>query len=67
MYEERSLRKQDDFDRSMLLELLSDAGKNWLAHDGLWFQEVDKRYGIESAIELDKAAWSNFMGIRADA
>jgi hypothetical protein len=65
MNEQRNARKPDDFDCPMLLELLADAGKNWLAHDGLWFQEVEQRYGIEKAIELDKAAWAKFTVIEA--
>ncbi len=44
---------------------LEDAAKLWLAHDGLWFQEVEKKYGIEVAIELDKKAWEKFSPIEA--
>ncbi|OPX18508.1 hypothetical protein BXT86_00845 [candidate division WOR-3 bacterium 4484_100] len=48
-----------------LYSLLVDAAKNWLAHDGLWFQAVEKRFGIESAIELDREAWKEFTQIEA--
>lgn len=44
---------------------LADASKLWLAHDGLWFLEFEKRYGIDEAIEADKAAWSVFTKIEA--
>jgi len=44
---------------------LIDFAKLWLAHDGLWFQAVEKKYGIEAAIELDKAAWGKFSPIEA--
>lgn len=54
-----------DLDKEQLLELLKDAGKNWLAHDGLWFQEVEKKYGMETAIELDGNAWKIFTQIEA--
>lgn len=45
--------------------LLEDAAKLWLAHDGLWFLEVEKAYGMEKAIELDKNAWEKFTVIEA--
>ncbi|MGB5106440.1 MAG: DUF6125 family protein [Candidatus Zixiibacteriota bacterium] len=45
--------------------MLEDAAKLWLAHDGLWFQEIEKAFGIEKAIELDKNAWAKFTVIEA--
>lgn len=36
------------------LILLEDMAKRWLAHDGLWFQAVEKEYG------MDAAAWEKF-------
>jgi hypothetical protein len=45
--------------------MLEDAAKLWLAHDGLWFQEVEKTLGIEKAIELDRNAWEKFTKIEA--
>ncbi len=51
--------------KSMGEELLEDAAKLWLAHDGLWFQAVEKRYGIETAIALDKEAWETFTVLEA--
>lgn len=52
-------------DRDKLEAMLADFAKNWLAHDGLWFQAVEKRYGLEKAIELDKEAWEQFTVIEA--
>ncbi len=46
-------------------ELLEDAAKLWLAHDGLWFLEVERELGMEKAIELDKNAWEKFTVIEA--
>jgi hypothetical protein len=54
-----------DLSKEQLLELLQDAAKNWLAHDGLWFQEVEKQYGIDTAIKLDGNAWKQFTQIEA--
>lgn len=44
---------------------LTDAAKLWLAHDGLWFQAVEQRFGMEAAIACDKAAWERFSPIEA--
>ncbi len=55
----------EDLSKKELLELLADAGKNWLAHDGLWFQAVEKKFGIDAAIELDAKAWEQFTQIEA--
>lgn len=44
---------------------LNDFAKLWLAHDGLWFQAVEKKYGIEAAIEMDKEAWGRFSPLEA--
>jgi hypothetical protein len=57
--------KPNNFNKENLLELLSDAAKNWLAHDGLWFQAVEDRFGIDTAIELDGKAWEKFTQIEA--
>ncbi|MFQ6009254.1 MAG: DUF6125 family protein [Candidatus Zixiibacteriota bacterium] len=51
--------------REMLEAMLSDYAKNWLAHDGLWFQAVEKQFGLEKAIELDREAWEKFTVIEA--
>lgn len=45
---------------------LIDFAKLWLAHDGLWFQAVEKKYGIDQAIEFDKEAWSKFSPLEAE-
>lgn len=54
-----------DLSKKELLDLLTDAAKNWLAHDGLWFQAVEDAFGIEKAIELDRKAWEAFTVIEA--
>jgi hypothetical protein len=45
---------------------LSELAKRWLAMDGLWFQAVENRLGIETAIELDKEVWRRFSPIEAN-
>jgi hypothetical protein len=56
----------EDYSREELLELLADAAKNWLAHDGLWFQAVEEECGIDTAIKLDTATWAKFTVIEAE-
>jgi hypothetical protein len=51
--------------REVLEGMLEDFAKNWLAHDGLWFQAVEKHFGQVSAIELDTEAWRQFTVIEA--
>jgi len=55
----------NELSKERLLELSKNFAKNWLAHDGLWFQAVEKSYGIEKAIELDTEAWRRFSPIEA--
>lgn len=47
------------------LELLEDLAKRWLALDGLWFQAIEKEYGLEAAMKMDAAAWEKFSAIEA--
>jgi hypothetical protein len=55
----------DDLPREQLLALTKAFAKNWLAHDGLWFQAVERAHGLSHAIELDAEAWSRFSPIEA--
>jgi hypothetical protein len=48
-----------------LIAIIVDDAKNWLAHDGLWFQAVDQKYGMETAIEIDRMAWGKFTVVEA--
>lgn len=57
--------KIDDFLKEEIFNWLEDASKLWIAHDGLWFQEVEKKYGIDVAIKLDKNAWEKFSPLEA--
>ncbi len=54
-----------ELDKETLIEMLSDAAKNWLAHDGLWFLEVEANRGMEEAIKYDIGAWRRFTVIEA--
>jgi hypothetical protein len=54
-----------DLSKEELVRIIVDDAKNWLAHDGLWFQAVEKRYGMDVAIEADIEAWRSFTVIEA--
>ena len=44
--------------REQLIELLSLYAKNWLAMDGVWFQSVEEKFGMEEAMRHDANAWA---------
>lgn len=54
-----------DLPKEELIKIIVDDAKNWLAHDGLWFQGVESRYGIDVAIDIDREAWGYFTVIEA--
>ena len=53
------------YTKAELLDLLVDASKNWLVHDGLWFLAAEEKFGMETAIELDREAWRKFTVVEA--
>ncbi len=55
----------EEMSKEELLGWIQDAAKLWLAHDGLWFQAVEKGNGMEKAIAHDTTAWSRFSPIEA--
>lgn len=48
-----------------LIRIIIDDAKNWLAHDGLWFQAVESVHGMTAAIDADREAWRHFTVIEA--
>ena len=54
-----------ELSREELIRIVVDDAKNWLAHDGLWFQAVESRFGLDAAIEADIEAWRHFTVIEA--
>jgi hypothetical protein len=55
----------DSLSREELTAMLLDAAKLWLAHDGLWFQAVERAGGLETAIAQDAEAWERFTVLEA--
>ena len=68
---EKILTQEDDFNRFIkmdlrkLLELLMVQIKNIWRVDGLYFQGIEKRFGVESAEEIDRETWSILAKIEA--
>lgn len=48
-----------------LIELIDIYSKNWLAMDGVWFQSVERKFGMKEAIYHDEEAWRRFTVIEA--
>ena len=51
--------------REQLIELIGIYSKNWLAMDGVWFQSVEEKYGMDEAMAHDERAWARFTVIEA--
>jgi hypothetical protein len=59
------IRILSELSKEELIRIIVDDAKNWLAHDGLWFQAVEKVYGMEVAMDADREAWRHFTVIEA--
>jgi hypothetical protein len=60
-----AVRLLEALGKEELIRIIVDDAKNWLAHDGLWFQAVEKTHGMEAAIAADRDAWAHFTVIEA--
>lgn len=54
-----------DLSKEELVKIILDDAKNWLAHDGVWFQSLEKKFGMEVAVDIDTDAWRLFTVIEA--
>lgn len=52
-------------DKEELIDLITLYAKNWLAMDGVWFQSIERKYGMEEAMYHDAEAWRTFTVIEA--
>lgn len=55
----------NELSKEDLLNLIEIYSKNWLALDGVWFQSIEKKWGMDEAIYHDKEAWKRFTVIEA--
>lgn len=51
--------------KDQLIELIDIYSKNWLAMDGVWFQSVEQKRGMDEAMLHDAEAWRRFTVIEA--
>lgn len=63
--QEQNMSNLEHLSREELIGMLDDFAKNWLAHDGLWFQAIEAKHGMDTAIECDTEAWRRFTVIEA--
>lgn len=52
--------------KEKLIDLLEIYAKNWLAMDGVWFQSIEKAYGMDTAMKHDLEIWKKFTVIEAE-
>lgn len=51
--------------KTELIDLIEIYSKNWLAMDGVWFQSIERKFGMEEAMYHDGEAWRQFTEIEA--
>ena len=54
-----------DLPKEKLLDLLTNIGNNWLANDGVWFQSVEKTWGMFDAKRCNDSCWVRFSPFEA--
>lgn len=55
----------DQYSKEELIQLIDIYAKNWLAMDGVWFQSVESKHGMNEAMMHDAEAWRRFTVIEA--
>ena len=53
-----------DLSREKLLALMDSVSANWLVNDGVWFQAVEFRHGMNDAKRCNDSAWAQFSPLR---
>ena len=62
---DEGVRLLHELGKEELIRIIVDDAKNWLAHDGVWFQSLEKKYGMDVAVDIDTDAWRLFTVIEA--
>lgn len=63
--EDGTPRVLKEMSREGLIKLLDGVCVNWLANDGVWFQAVEKRFGMDTAKRCNDTCWSRFSPYEA--
>lgn len=50
----------NDLSKEELIDLLEMAAKNLIAMDGVWFQVLEERDGMDRAMEIDTEVWNRY-------
>ena len=58
-------KELEKLSKEQLIKLVDIYSKNWLAMDGVWFQSVEQKLGMDEAMEHDAEAWRRFTVIEA--
>ncbi|EPR41262.1 DUF6125 family protein, partial [Desulfococcus multivorans] len=51
--------------RETLVDLIEKIGINWLANDGIWFQAVEKKFGMIDAKRCNDTCWTRYSPYEA--
>ena len=58
LYESFFAMKQNNFlsflTKEELIKLIEAYSKNWLAMDGVWFQSIERKFGMDEAMHLSR-------------
>lgn len=54
------------FSKEALIDLLEKLGINWLANDGIWFQAVESRFGMNDAKRCNDSCWTRYSPFEAE-
>lgn len=54
------------FPKETLIDLLEKLGINWLANDGIWFQAVENRFGMNDAKRCNDTCWTRYSPFEAE-
>ena len=57
--------KLEDLSKETLIRLVEMYSKNWQTLDSLWFRNVENKYGLEAAVELDLKMWEEQAKVEA--
>jgi len=63
--EDGAPKRLKQMQKEELLKLVDAVSVNWLANDGVWFQAVEKRFGMDAAKRCNDTCWSRFSPYEA--
>ena len=51
--------------KETLVDIITMFSKNAIAIDGLWFTDVEQKFGLDTALEIDEWVWGRYGAIEA--